>query len=113
MNLNMGCGYNKRAGYVNVDVSPTCAPDVVCDLELVPWPWRNDEADEVLFNHSLEHLGQTSKAFLEIIKELYRICKHNARIEINVPHPRRDDFINDPTHVRIITPAFFRCLTEN
>jgi hypothetical protein len=25
-------------------------------------------------------------------------------IEIRVPHPRHDNFINDPTHVRVITP---------
>ena len=23
---------------------------------------------------------------------------------IDVPHPRHDDFLNDPTHVRVITP---------
>ena len=41
--------------------------------------------------------------FNNIIKELYRICKHNSIIEIKVPHPRHDDFISDPTHVRPIT----------
>jgi hypothetical protein len=61
----------------------------------------------VLFNHSLEHIGQNSRTFLGMMKELYRVCKDQARIEIHVPHPRHDDFINDPTHVRIITPGMF------
>jgi hypothetical protein len=39
-----------------------------------------------------------------MMKELYRICKNGAQIEINVPHPRHDNFIGDPTHVRVITP---------
>ena len=104
MKLNMGCGYNKRQGYTNVDLSPECEPDLVCDLESLPWPWDNDSVEQVLFNHSLEHIGQNPRIFLGMIKELYRVCKDQARIEINVPHPRHDNFINDPTHVRIITP---------
>ena len=37
------------------------------------------------------------------MKELYRICKNQAVISITVPHPRHDDFLSDPTHVRPIT----------
>jgi hypothetical protein len=105
MKLNMGCGYNKIDGWVNVDLSPECQPDLVHDLESLPWPWQDDSVNDVQFNHSLEHLGQTPKVFLGIIKELYRVCQDQARIRIIVPHPRHDNFINDPTHVRIITPG--------
>jgi len=104
MKLNMGCGHNKLEGWVNVDLFPECAPDVVCDLESLPWPWPDDSVDEVLFNHALEHLGQDTRTFLGMMKELYRVCRNGAEIAINVPHPRHDDFINDPTHVRVITP---------
>ena len=101
--LNLGCGMNKKKGYINVDKYGN--PDKKVDLEKFPWPWKTNSVDEIILYHVLEHLGEKSKTYLKIIQELYRICKPNALIYINVPHPRHDNFINDPTHVRIITIA--------
>lgn len=100
--LNLGSGKNPQSGYINVDKFGQ--PDLILDLELFPWPWEDSSVSEVLLNHTLEHLGQNTDTFLRIVKELYRICKSQTLIHIAVPHPRHDDFINDPTHVRIITP---------
>ncbi len=105
MKLNLGCGNNKRAGWVNVDHSDACSPDMVVDLEQVPWPWPDDSVDEVFMSHVLEHLGGDTKTYLAIWKELYRVCQHDAQVVIFVPHPRSDDFLVDPTHVRPILPA--------
>jgi hypothetical protein len=105
MKLNMGCGHNKLEGHVNVDLFPECKPDMVVDLESMPWPWPDAAIDGVVFHHSLEHLGESTRTFFRMMQELYRICRDGAEIRIDVPHPRHDDFLNDPTHVRIITPA--------
>ena len=105
MKLNMGCGNSKAKGFINVDMSPVCEPDQIVDLEVLPWPWPDNSVEEVLFNHCLEHLGRDPRVFLSMFKELYRVCVSDALVRINVPHPRHDNFINDPTHVRAITPA--------
>ena len=103
MRLNLGCGFNKMDGYVNVDANQDCSPDEVANLEDLPWPWPDNSVDQIVMTHVLEHLGQTSNVYTGIIKELYRICQHDGRIIITVPHPRHDTFIIDPTHVRPIT----------
>ena len=87
---------------MNVDSVAACAPDILWDLETFPWPWEDNTVDEILLFHVLEHLGQNPKTYLRIIKELYRICKNDAIIQISVPHPRHDHFLCDPTHVRPI-----------
>jgi predicted SAM-dependent methyltransferase len=104
MKINLGCGFNKMPGYVNVDKEAMCEPDQVVDMEKLPWPWPDNSVEEIVASHSLEHVGATSELYLGIIKEMYRVCKPGALIKIAVPHPRHDNFMFDPTHVRPITP---------
>lgn len=102
LKLNLGCGNNHLEGYINVDLFGN--PDLKYDLEVVPWPWEDSCVEEIVLHHVLEHLGSSADIYLNIIKELYRVCKPDAIIKIDVPHPRHDDFIADPTHCRIVTP---------
>jgi hypothetical protein len=102
--LNIGCGQNKIPGYVNTDREASVAPDVVMDLETFPWPFDESSVDEIIANHVLEHVGATPQLFLGVMKEIYRVCRGGAVIRIAVPHPRHNFFLDDPTHVRAITP---------
>jgi glycosyltransferase involved in cell wall biosynthesis len=105
--LNLGCGNHHLAGWLNVDKFAAAAPDRVLDLETLPWPLPDDCADEVLLRHVLEHLGRDTDTFLGIMRELYRVCAPGATVRIVVPHPRHQDFLQDPTHVRPIAPEMF------
>jgi hypothetical protein len=102
MRLNLGCGGKILPGWINVDKFVTCGPDQVVDLEQFPWPWPDNAVTDVLMSHVLEHLGAETAVYLGIIKELYRVCCDGAAITIVVPHPRHDNFLGDPTHVRAI-----------
>ena len=101
LRLNLGCGVNHHVGYVNVDRDGE--PDLRHDLEVVPWPWPDDSVGEILLFHVLEHLGRNPSVYLDIMKEMYRVCRDGAMIRISVPHHRHDHFFNDPTHVRAVT----------
>lgn len=102
--LNLGCGFDREPEYINVDMSPECFPDVVWNMEHTPWPWEDNSVDEIKLQHVLEHVGQTTEAYLNIWKEIWRVCKNGAVIHIRVPHWDHENFYHDPTHVRAITP---------
>jgi predicted SAM-dependent methyltransferase len=110
--LNLGCGFDKRDGYVNADNFPECAPDVFCDLEAFPWPFVENEFDYVLMKHVLEHVGAEFLVFKKIMQELYRITKHGGIIEIHVPHYSHMTFWSDPTHVRGFTDLTFKMMSK-
>ena len=61
--------------------------------------------------HVLEHLGQRTEVYSNILSELYRVCCHGATITVVVPHPRHGDFLYEATHVRAVTVGFsmFSC----
>ena len=102
LKLNLGCGGKIYDGWVNVDKYDHYPIDILHDLETFPYPFDDDSCNEILLSHVLEHLGRDTEVFNNIVKELFRVCCHDALIHIIVPHPRHDNFLSDPTHVRPI-----------
>jgi predicted SAM-dependent methyltransferase len=100
MKLNIGSGGTKIEGFVTCDYDPLAEPDYCFNLETDTFPFEDNSVETVVAHHVLEHLGE---GYFHCLKELYRVCKHGAIIDIRVPHHRHDTFHNDPTHRRPIT----------
>ena len=100
MKINIGGGRKVYEGFLNLDIDPSCNPDIIVDLEIDKLPFEDNTIEEVKAYHILEHLGQ---GFFHLFQELYRVCKHGAIIDIQVPHPLHLNFITDPTHMRPVT----------
>lgn len=79
--LNLGCGFNKMEGYINVDKYDICEPDVVVDLDKFPWPWPDHSIDQIFASHVMEHLIDWWAA----VNECARILKVGGIMEIRVP----------------------------
>lgn len=110
--LNLGCGFDKRPGFVNADNFAECEPDVRLDIESPPWPFQDGEFDHILMKHVLEHVGADLSGFKRVMRELYRVLAHDGVLEIHVPHFRHDTWWSDPTHVRAFTPLTFRMMSR-
>lgn len=101
MKLNIGAGNKKYDGYLNCDYDTHYNPDYVFDMEKDVWPFEDDSVTNIIAHHVLEHMGE---GYFHVLKEIYRICKPGAIIDIRVPHWTHHNFYHDPTHRRSITP---------
>ena len=110
--LNLGCGFDKREGFLNADYFSACNPDVLMDIETTPWPIEGNAFDYVLLKHVLEHVGADFASFTKVMQELYRITAPDGIIDIHVPHFKHDTWWSDPTHVRAFTPLTFRMMSR-
>lgn len=112
MKLNLGCGFDRREGWLNVDSFPECQPDRLMDIEATPWDLPSDAFDEILLKHVLEHVGADFSVFAAVMRELHRVARPDGIVEIHVPHVRHDTFWSDPTHVRAFTPLTFQMMSR-
>jgi SAM-dependent methyltransferase len=103
--LDVGCGQNKFAGAVGIDSNPRSHADVIHDLGVVPYPFADDEFDEVICRHVIEHVPDV----MAFVSELHRVTKPGGRIKIITPHYSNPDWSTDPTHRNHFNSYSFTC----
>lgn len=102
MILNIGCGHlNRDEGEIGMDIDPGCNPDVVGNVENIPFP--DEHFDRIKAVHILEHLPDLVK----VMDECWRVCKKGGRFHIRVPLFPTIGSIADPTHCRYFIPETF------
>lgn len=89
---------------VTVDINPHINADVVHDLNVLPWPFENEQFDEVHAYEVLEHLGQQGdvESFFAHFDEIWRILKPNGVLCASTPQWDGLWAWGDPGHTRII-----------
>lgn len=116
--LDLGCGKNKKAGFIGVDSIAFDGVDVVLDLCTLkdgveewrvllrptekncdifkPWPWEDGTVEEVYSSHSFEHFNRIER--VHFWNELYRILKTGGKCQVIVPHHGSSRAYGDLTH---------------
>src|SRR5438552_14817556 len=107
--LDVGCGTNKVEGAIGMDVNPRTAADVIHDLDELPYPFADDEFDEVIGRHVIEHVRDP----MAVICELHRITRNGGLVRLVTPHWTNPDFATDLTHRNHLNSYSFRNLTED
>lgn len=92
--LNLGCGFEYLPQAINLDITAETNPDVIHDLNQMPWPFPDDRFGEVQASDVIEHLDN----FIGTMEEIHRICRDGAVVRITVPHFSCPNAYSDPTH---------------
>jgi len=108
--LNMGCGKTRIPDSIGVDgVKIEGFVDVVHDLNVVPYPFEDNYAEEVHLYHVLEHLDNP----VEKLEEIHRLLKPGANLYLRVPHFSSMGAFTDITHKRPFGYGSFDCFEKN
>jgi predicted SAM-dependent methyltransferase len=113
--LDLACGQNKQEGFFGVDIADTNSEgesigvDRVVDLLRFPWPFEDDSVEEVYCSHFVEHIPDWRPWWPDnrdglglFMDELWRICKHDAKVKIIHPYGLSSRAFQDHTHRRYL-----------
>lgn len=116
--LDIGCGANKQANFIGIDVQELPGVDIVHDVNIHPWPLPDECAILAMCSHLVEHIppvsfkanGRTWFPFIEFMNEVWRLLKPEGQFAISCPHGWSPGQLQDPTHCHMLnenTWAYF------
>jgi predicted SAM-dependent methyltransferase len=82
--LDIGCGDNKRIGFIGVDIRRTKAVDVIADARKLPF--RDGSFDHVYSSHLIKHFSH--QEVKNVLAEWVRVLKKGGILEIRCPDLR-------------------------
>jgi len=101
--LDVGCGKNKKEGFIGIDKIKLDGVDIVHDLDAYPYPFDDNSVDEIHASHIIEHL----KDLCAFMDEMYRIMKPDTKLTVIAPYYSSMRAWQDPTHKRAISEVTF------
>lgn len=99
--LNLGCGLKQMPDHVNLDLVASVKPDVVHDLNRFPYPFPDNRFDEIRAMDVIEHVADLPAT----MREIWRIGRPGATVELTTPHFSCVNSFTDPTHTRHLSSS--------
>jgi len=78
---------------------------VIHDLGTFPYPFADNEFEEIICRHVIEHVPDV----LGFVNELHHITKPGGKLKIVTPHYSNPDWATDPTHRNNFNSYSFTC----
>ena len=125
--LLIGCGHRRTKdawppgcpeafeNLTTLDLYETCKPDVVHDLNVLPYPFADDSFDEIHAYEVLEHCGRQgdAKFFFGQFSEFHRILKPGGYLVGSCPLWNSIWAWGDPSHTRVISAEQLSFLSQS
>jgi hypothetical protein len=117
--LLIGCGQSREKrvslgnpewmNLVTLDINPDAKPDILHDLEVIPYPLGESFYDEIHAYEVLEHVGRQGdwRFFFKQFDEFARILKPNGTMFITSPRAGSNWVWGDPGHTRYMGPQVY------
>ncbi|HJN62443.1 MAG TPA: class I SAM-dependent methyltransferase [Candidatus Parcubacteria bacterium] len=78
--LDIGCGKNKKEGFIGIDIDPNSDADIVTSA--LNLPFENSSVDEISSSHLVEHFPPAK--LQKFFDEIYRVLKPGAKAGLKV-----------------------------
>lgn len=124
--LLLGCGNRRHKdlfspehreweGLITLDSNPNCSPDILWDLDILPYPFEDKSINEIHAYEVLEHCGKQGDYhyFFSQWNEFYRILKSGGVFYGSVPKWDSSWAWGDPSHTRVLPPEVFVFLDQD
>lgn len=95
LQLHLGCGHSRIAGWVNCDLYPNPNVDAAFDCQK-DWPFADSSAGVIYASHLLEHLRDPWAFF----QEAHRVLIPNGTMTLRLPYGGHRAAYWDLTHIR-------------
>jgi hypothetical protein len=94
--IDIGCGPNKKEGFIGLDQYKFDGVDHVVQIGSERLPFDDGTVEEVHASHFVEHLDAKERCHL--FNELHRVMAVGAKMTMIVPHWGSSRAYGDPTH---------------
>ncbi len=95
MNLDIGCGRNKKEGFIGIDIDPDRDADIISTA--LHLPIKDSIVDKINCSHFLEHLYPEEAQ--KLFDEIFRILRGGGKAALKVDRDWRKWLLlqNNPT----------------
>ena len=105
--VDLGCGKNKREGFIGEDQAPDGVGDIQIRLDILndKLPFEDSSVDCLFASHIVEHIGEGK--MIAFMDECYMVLKPYGLFEIIAPVYNSSDAYRHPDHKRFIHPELW------
>jgi hypothetical protein len=83
LRLNLGCGFDYKSGWINIDSNPNCIVDIKCDFFNLDKFFKEKSVSHIVLNHSISYLSLWQAR--DFFSKVFKLLKNGGVLEMEFP----------------------------